>query len=133
MTKKEWEQVRANEKRRVRLMEARAKAVSYGYKTTTSFSKAPGGGGMINKIPASVERVAEIDAELAELKQLRPALEREIGVAIQQVENPDYRRVMRYYYLDCLTGAQAAQLAGYSLRWFRRIIKSITKEATISH
>lgn len=130
MTKKDWEQVRANEKRRVRLMEARARAVSYGYKTTTSFSKAPGGGGMTNKIPAAVERVAEIDAELAELKQERPALEREIGAALQDIPNPDYRRVMRYYYLECLSGAQAAQLAGYSLRWFWEAINKAVKDST---
>lgn len=111
-----------------RLKEQRARADSFGKKITVSYGGMPGGGGGADKIQLSVERKAEIDEEIARIRQNLPAWEREAAKAIAAIQNPDHRRVMWYYYIERLTWAETAQLSGYGQRYVRDIRDKVVLE-----
>ena len=120
--KKEWlGRYRSGLARIEQLRERRARVQSAGEKITVSYSKTPGGGSGGDKIQLAVEHIAEIDAEIKELQKELPKWKKAANKAIEKIANADHRRLMQYYYVECLPSALAARTAGYQPRYAREI------------
>lgn len=70
-------------------------------------------------------RLPEADAEAAQLRAMLPQWERETKAALEEIQNPEWRRAMRYYYVGRLSWAEVAELTGYSTRYLHKLQKKL--------
>lgn len=129
--KKAWlGRYRDGHKQLERLKEQRARAKSFGEKITVGFGGQPGAG-KIDRVQLSVDRVEQIDKEIAMLRVNMPRWECDARRALNTIKNPDYRRAMWYYYVECLSWVDTAELAGYGYRYLNKLQKKILKDMVL--
>lgn len=76
----------------------------------------PAGGGGPGRMIAAVERLDELEAELAEQIVERVAIRREIGQAIDRLPDERFARLLRLRYIDGMTFERVAVEMNYSWR-----------------
>ena len=90
------------------------------YRATSQITGMPGGGGS-----GGAKRVWDALADIRSnaLTALKYALERsqEIEDFVARVEDPRYRKLLQYHYIDGLTFADTAGHMNYNLRHIRRL------------
>lgn len=99
-----------------RLTEERAEALSRAGRITPILSDMPKAPGGTNRLELAVEKLLENADELSE--KIREALraKREIETAIDRLQDPTLRQLMKYHYIDGNTWEQVAVRMQYSWR-----------------
>lgn len=69
-----------------------------------------------DKIGEVVAKMADLEEELELQKFLAEGIKREVIRTLGQVEDPDYQRVLRLRYIDCLGWGQVIEEMAYSDR-----------------
>lgn len=115
-TKAYLRRYRENEVEIRRLQEELTLWSSRAEKVTPSFGPAPGGG-QSEGFPACVERMAELQAELAAALTQALELRREVAAAISALPDARARLLLRLRYIDGLTWERVAEKLGISYQW----------------
>ncbi len=132
--KKAWlGRYRAGRMQLNRLREQRARVKSFGERVTVRANAAASGGGTSDRVQLAIERMSQIDMEIADILNQLPTWEREAGAAISALENVDHRRIMAYYYIECLSWYDVAELSGYYIRHVMRLHKNILSKIETWH
>lgn len=99
---------------------------SYAQRMTVAFENSiQSGGKRQSRIELATEAMDALDREVQKLLEEKGQYQRETQAALKKIKNPEYRRFMQYYYVECLTWITAAELTGYSERHLRRIHKKV--------
>nr|DAW55822.1 MAG TPA: Protein of unknown function (DUF722) [Caudoviricetes sp.] len=97
-----------------RLMAEIARWRSLAERVSPTLSGMPAGGGGPGRMIAAVERMDELEAELAEQIVERVTIRREIGQAIDRVPDERLARLLRLRYIDGMTWERVAVEMHYS-------------------
>lgn len=99
-----------------RLLDEKRRWRELAVKITPGFSPVPGGGGNGSRIERSVEKVLEIEAQLAKEIDGLCTARQEIGGTLDRMEDETLKLLMEYRYIDGLTWEQVAEKMHYSWR-----------------
>lgn len=77
--------------------------------------------GSQSRMADTVDKMVDLERELADAVNEYAAKRKEIAAVIQRVDNPNYRTLLEYRYLACMKWEEIAVRMHYSWRWTMRI------------
>lgn len=85
--------------------------------------------GSQSRMADTVDKMVDLERELADAVNEYAAKRQEIAAVIQRVDNPNYRTLLEYRYLACMKWEEIAVRMHYSWQWVHKMHKRALKEA----
>ena len=101
-------------------------------KITTSFSSEPKAAGGGDQLQKCVDKICELQEELAREMQLLQSRRQEIERAINTLEDERFRSVLQLKYIEGMTFEEVADKIPYSCRQVHRIHKTAIEKIKMS-
>lgn len=108
---------RGAERESMRLEREIARWRSRSEKVTTMLSAVPAGGGDGRSLEDAVLDINALSEQLVDKLAETVRLRKAVGAAIEDVDNAQFRQVLRLKYIDGLSWEKAAEVMGISRQW----------------
>lgn len=105
------------ERESMRLEREIARWRSRSEKVTTMLSAVPAGGGDGRSLEDAVLDINALSEQLVDKLAETVRLRKAVGAAIEDVDNAQFRQVLRLKYIDGLSWEKAAEVMGISRQW----------------
>lgn len=103
------------------LLEERGRWAASATKCTATWSDMPKGGSGTDKVQRSVDKLADIDAQISAQLERIELLRGQIESAIDELEDSRQRAVLRLRYINDLSYEEISYKLHYNIRWLRRL------------